>query len=271
MNPRNSNIKATGRFSRLFFKLGLSSGWILACLAGFAQTSPRTYHPNQHGWFNYFGNHRLTDKWGLHTEYQWRRHDWVDTPQQSLMRVGVDFRVNPALMLTAGYGWIVTYPYGDLPVAATFNEHRIWQQVILTQNFGRVTLGHRYRLEQRFVDRPARDAQTEEVTFTRTLLHRVRYMPMVTIPLNGPKLEKGVFYLRAWDEMFLGFGQKTNLNLLDQNRASLELGYCFSSNTNWRVGYLNQLVTKSNARDIENNHTLLVSLTHNIDWRKKTE
>jgi hypothetical protein len=23
----------------------------------------------------YFGNHRLSDRWGLHTEYQWRRAD----------------------------------------------------------------------------------------------------------------------------------------------------------------------------------------------------
>ncbi|MFM7729334.1 MAG: hypothetical protein ACKO7B_21725, partial [Flavobacteriales bacterium] len=29
----------------------------------------------EHAWLMYFGNHRITDCWGLHTEYQWRRAD----------------------------------------------------------------------------------------------------------------------------------------------------------------------------------------------------
>ena len=30
----------------------------------------------QHAWITYQGNHKLTSKWGLHTEYQWRRADY---------------------------------------------------------------------------------------------------------------------------------------------------------------------------------------------------
>jgi hypothetical protein len=91
----------------------------------------------KHAWVTYLGNHKLTDKLGIHTEYQWRRADGFKNWQQSLMRIGVDYYVNPTLSATAGYGWIVTYPYGEQPVGHEFQEHRIWEQVNMKSKFGR--------------------------------------------------------------------------------------------------------------------------------------
>jgi hypothetical protein len=44
-----------------------------------------------HTWFMAFGNHRLSDALGLHTEYQFRRTGFGQDWQQSLMRVGLDW------------------------------------------------------------------------------------------------------------------------------------------------------------------------------------
>ena len=68
-------------------------------------------------------------------------------------------------MLTAGYGWIRSFPYGEQPIAETFDEHRIWQQLITQSQTGRLKWLHRYRVEQRYMDR--KDNPSWQ--------HRVRY------------------------------------------------------------------------------------------------
>lgn len=50
----------------------------------YAQTRLNTHE--QIGWYNFFGTFKLADKWSLHTEYQWRRSDFIGNWQQSLIR-----------------------------------------------------------------------------------------------------------------------------------------------------------------------------------------
>jgi hypothetical protein len=90
---------------------------------------------NQNGaWLMYFGNHKLTEKFSLHTEYQWRRSDYFNNWQQSLARVGIDYHFNKQNSVTAGYGWIVSYPYGEQP-AELFNFLAIFLGVISMVTF----------------------------------------------------------------------------------------------------------------------------------------
>lgn len=56
------------------------------------------------GWYNLFATFKLTDKVGLHTEYQWRRDNFITAWQQSLVRVGVNYQLNPKVLFRAGYG-----------------------------------------------------------------------------------------------------------------------------------------------------------------------
>lgn len=109
---------------------------------GIAQN--RIQNTNHNGWYMFFGNHRLSNKWSLHTEYQWRRNEWIQNWQQSLARIGIDYRINDQAIITLGYVNIITYPYGEQPVLTTFNEHRIWQNLLLTNKYGRFNFSHRY-------------------------------------------------------------------------------------------------------------------------------
>jgi hypothetical protein len=67
--------------------------WIFIVLlfsSGLVQAQKQIDDQNN-AWYMYFGNHKITDRWSIHTEYQWRRHDLGQTWQQSLARVGVDY------------------------------------------------------------------------------------------------------------------------------------------------------------------------------------
>lgn len=210
----------------------------------------------------YFGNHKLSEKFSLHTEYQWRRADWIATWQQSLLRIGLDYRINDAVMVTGGYANIITWPYGEQPIAEKSVEHRIWEQLILTQRSSRFYFNHRYRLEQRWFEGKALG---EEGWIYRD---RVRYRFLVNYPLTKKEMGPKTLFVSLYDEIFIQFGPNFNRNYLDQNRLYGALGYQFSAKGNVQLGYMQQFIVKGDGLHAERNHTLQVSLTYNANFGK---
>ncbi|AKD03289.1 DUF2490 domain-containing protein [Pontibacter korlensis] len=226
-----------------------------------AQTTERIKDHNTNGWYMYFGDHKVADRWGIHAEVQLRRHNTIKNPQQLLFRTGVNYDLTPTAMFTLGYGFIETHPYGDYPAAGTFPEQRIYEQLQLKGNIARVGLSHRYRLEQRWVKQPG--------AADYTYLNRARYMIKATLPLVGPSLEPKEPFLAAYDEVFVGFGENVKQNIFDQNRAYVALGYKISNSSSLELGYLNQIVQKANGVVFEHNHTLQVSFFHTLNFAKQ--
>lgn len=222
-----------------------------------------------HGWVMYFGNHRINEKLGIHTEYQWRRHDLFNDWQQSLMRIGVDYYSKDQAQCTLGYGWIKSFEYGEQPIQHNFNEHRIWQQLILKNQVGRVQFNHRYRLEQRFLEQWKLNDSGGFETNCYVFRNRVRYRFMATIPLSRKEMKDNTLFLAIYDEPFIQFGKGIAKNILDQNRLYFALGWSFSKDFNVQLGYLNQFIVKTDGIKAERNHTLQVGLTYNLDLRKK--
>ena len=230
----------------------------------------------QHAWITYQGNHKLTSKWGLHTEYQWRRADYFQDWQQSLARIGLDYHFQTNAFLSAGYGNIITFQYGKLPVNHSFNEHRLWEQFTQTSTIGRVSLQHRYRLEQRFLENYVKSG-SDYIRSGTLFRNRIRYRALTYIPLNNSSMTDKTLFININDEVFLGFGQGIGTNILDQNRLQIALGWKFNTNCMIQAGYLNQYVVK-NAKvsalnlvedQAENNHTITIGLTYNFDFTKK--
>jgi hypothetical protein len=115
------------------------------------------------------------------------------------MRIGIDYTFNPNLTVTAGYGWIVTFPYGDQPVLTDYNEHRIWQQLNLKNKieskFRTIDIQHRYRLEQRFIENYIRNSTGDIVKADNVFRQRVRYRALVLIPLTKKTMQDNTLFL----------------------------------------------------------------------------
>ncbi|MEI9814379.1 MAG: DUF2490 domain-containing protein [Acidobacteriota bacterium] len=72
-----------------------------------------------------FGDHPIAkSKWGVHLEGQWRRTDLGLKWQQLLLRPGVNYQLTKNILLTGGYGFVESYPYGDFRNPAAAPEHR---------------------------------------------------------------------------------------------------------------------------------------------------
>jgi len=228
---------------------------------------------NTIGWYGYFGTFKVNAKFSLHTEYQWRRTELVQNWQQGLLRVGLNYQLHPNVQLRAGYAWIETFPYGDIPIngqGKDFTERRIYQVATVTDKIGIVDFSHRFMLEQRWVGRYTDASLDKEDDFV--FLNRLRYMLRLQIPLKGNAIVDGTPYFVFYNETFVGFGENVGENIFDQNRVGLLLGYRINSKVRIEGGYLNQIVMFgreiNGANVIQYNNGLIITGNFNIDFSK---
>lgn len=231
---------------------------------------------NNIGWFNYFGTFKLSSKFGIHTEYQWRRNSIIANWQQSLLRLGVNYNSNQNVLFRIGYSWIETFPYGEFPInglGRDFTEHRIFEMAQISHKEGIIDLSHRFMLEQRFVGKYSSVNVSAEDEFP--LLNRARYMVKFQAPLKGREIKEKTLYFSVYNEIFIGFGKNVNANIFDQNRIGILLGFKFNKNVKIEAGYLNQtlqlgrLIGGQNI--FQNNNGLIINANFNFDFTKKNQ
>jgi hypothetical protein len=177
-------------------------------------------------WYMYFGTNKISEKWSIHSEAQFRFYETTSNFNQLLLRTGLNYHINPNAIATLGYGFIKTdASFGEFPNEINLNEHRIFQQFILRNRLGTVLFEHRYRLEQRFIteDDPARDPAD-----TRSTAHRIRYRLQLTLPLTNS------IFLNFYDEIFLNLQEE----VFGQNRLYAALGMHITGNSSVQIGYL---------------------------------
>ncbi|MEM7487444.1 MAG: DUF2490 domain-containing protein [Bacteroidota bacterium] len=180
-------------------------------------------------WYMYFGMNRISEKLSIHSEAQFRYYETTSNFNQLLLRTGLNYHINKNAIVTGGYAYIDTDPTfrefdgiaGDVLVNNnTLVEHRIFEQLILTNKVGEFLFEHRYRLEQRFIEnRDLNDSFTE---------HRARYRLQVTLPLTN------TFFLNFYDEVFINLQD----NIFGQNRLYLAGGMHLTENSSLQIGYL---------------------------------
>jgi len=183
-------------------------------------------------WLIYIGSKKLNSKWNIHNEIQFRNYDAVGDLEQLLLRTGVGYNLSENNHnLLVGYGYINSENYlGDTSEKITVNEHRIFQQFTSKQKIGAVSLTHRYRFEQRFV----------EADFKM----RLRYFLAFKIPLVKTEAIPAKLYLSAYNEVFLN----TESAVFDRNRIYGGFGYQVNKNIRVEAGYMSQLF-ENESRD----------------------
>jgi hypothetical protein len=248
-----------------------------------SQTDPKADQMN--GWVFYTGNHKISEKWGLHTEYQFRRNDGFSKPMQHQIRLGLDYNFTKQISASLGWSYIESFAYGDFAEEIPskynnykFNEQRIWQQFIIKhEHIGRFHTDSRFRLEQRFSQSFKNTGTSTEPEFLRyddpaegywKYRQRARYRFRVQMPISNSEMKDNTLFFVAADEIFINFGKHTTANIFDQNRLYLAFGWRFTKDTNIQLGYMNQFIEKSDGLHKENNHTLQVAITHNLDFSK---
>ncbi|GAB3881071.1 DUF2490 domain-containing protein [Spirosoma agri] len=203
--------------------------------------SPRLRDTNALAWFVYTGDHQISQKWAVHTEYQWRRVGGLGSAQQQLARLGLVHKLTDRVKVSGGYTYFQSYRYGAYPevLGRPEPESRIYEDITLTDKLGRLGLEHRVRLEQRWLG--SRDQTGQGPVQQWEYQNRIRYQLSVEFPLQGPTIDDGEWYLNAFDELFIGFGRNVDDNVFNQNRLSGGLGYQITDKAKLELNYLYQI------------------------------
>lgn len=217
----------------------------------------------------YFGNHKLSSKWGLHLEAQLRRSDFIANPQQLLLRGGINYYLNSQIFFTAGYGFIETYPYGEQPSKSSFPENRIWEQVQIKTQLQKFEWISRFRLEQRFVNQTVEVSPGVYQPGDAVYTNRMRIFNRLSVPFKGKTIVDKSVYFTAYDEIMWNWGKNTGVNLLDQNRLYAAFGYAIPIVGRLEMGYLLQSIFKADGIRVEQNHTFQLALFSNINFNQK--
>lgn len=183
-------------------------------------------------WLIYIGSKKIDSKWNIHNEVQYRNYDAVGDLEQLLLRTGLGYNLsenNHNVLL--GYGYILSQNYvSDTQEKTDVNEHRIFQQFTSKQKIGSVSLSHRYRFEQRFVESDFK--------------MRLRYFLALKVPLIKTEAVPAKMYLSAYNEVFLN----TESSVFDRNRVYGGFGYQLNKRVRIEAGYMSQLFENS-SRD----------------------
>ncbi len=177
-------------------------------------------------WLIYFGDKKINKQWNWHHEAQYRNYNAIGDLEQLLLRTGLGYNLednNNNLLL--GYAYIHSRNYiPNSEYKFRTNEHRLYQQFITRQNFDRVFLQHRYRIEQRF--------------FEQDFSLRFRYFLSINIPLNQKSMLDNTLYFSMYNEIFLN----AEGDVFDRNRLYGGLGFRFNSHVKLELGYMNQFL-----------------------------
>jgi Protein of unknown function (DUF2490) len=198
-------------------------------------------------WFMYFGNQYFHKSWDWYNEVQYRNYNFIGDLEQLVLRTGIGHDLtehNNNVMLGFAYIYSERYPSGsDKKISA--NEFRIFQQFITRENYGRIFLLHRYRIEERF--------------FPKETDVRFRYFLRLNIPLTSKAMSKNTLYLSAYNEIFLNAEKP----VFDQDRVYGALGYVINKNIRTELGVMTQFFENRKKSQLQ------IAFYNNIPFEKK--
>ncbi len=185
-------------------------------------------------WLIYFGNLKINNKWNIHHEAQLRNYNFIGNMNQLLIRFGIGYNISSNLNILMGYANIETENYiNQSELKNSFNENRVFQQLIYKNKYAGFYITNRLRLEERF--------------FTDDFKMRCRYFLMFNKPINKMELTKNAIYLSIYDEIFLN----TKNQIFDRNRFYNGIGYVLNSSIRFEAGYMIQHLLKNKTQQFQ--------------------
>jgi long-subunit fatty acid transport protein len=173
--------------------------------------------------------YKLNDKWSAFSEAQIRSLKYYDHFHYHEIKGGINYSFVPNIIVSIAGGNYQTYKEGGNFVLPKNNDEiRLWPQLILIQNIGKLKIEQRYRTEFRFTSNGYRN--------------RFRYRLGVSLTLGKEKNGYKPFQIYANNELFF-----TNLEpYFERNRLAFGLFYKINKTMSIQCGYLHQFDYKIN-------------------------
>jgi len=233
---------------------------LVVCLTIQGWSQNRIIDSNFNTWWSNINKYNISNNWFLSSELHIRRANGLSDWQQFLFRPALNYKLNSPVVLTLGYTYIKSYPYGNQPIAILTPENNLWEQITLKHQSGKFKISHRYRFEQRFIGKTNYTLANEPIIKGHVYTHRFRYRLTMSIPLSSNKK----MFAKGFDEVWVNLENNLMPVGLNQNWLYAGLGYKINSRANFQIGYMNQLVKKGDGIHYENNQTIQVTIGYDF-------
>ena len=210
---------------------------------------------------NYSADFELSPKWSLSAEIQERIY--LDPVRQSQVFVKSQLGFEPFKNFTFanGLAYYLNSP-GDPEFSSSFKvpELRLNHDLGYSHNLKSIRVGHRYRMEERFVRKRLDDSLINGYRF----LERISYMLSLECKLLKSKNHDHDLYLKLSDGIYVNTHKGIVYNSFDQNRFYAGLNYKMVKNLTIELGYVNYFQQRISGVDYLNRNIASLGINHSI-------
>lgn len=214
-------------------------------------------------WVRYNNQLTLHPKLALHSEVDNRAYVAPFAEHHLVLRSVLRYTLLPQVEVGAGLVFALQQPHDPRSTSdLTVPELRPQQDITVKQTVGKITLNHRYQLDERFIRRSVENELVPGYTFHL----RFRYRLQAQVPLY--KAPQHTLKLMLADELMFNAGKSIQQNIFDQNRVYIGLQREQKGAFSYEVGYMKWYQQRPSGTSFFNRDILRFSVFHRVSLPK---
>lgn len=209
-------------------------------------------------WIQSYHEAHISTKWTVLFDGGFRWRDGFDDKMAYIVRAGLGYHLSPHLRVSAGFAYMGGYA-GEKVVRY---EYRPYQEFFLKDKLGKISISHRFRVEERFFKERALDSVAVDFNF------RFRYALMLGIPLINlsSKDPDRRLILNVGDEIFLNAGKEISHRIFDQNRLIISPTLQWDKDLSVAFTYNSQFASTLAADTFLQSHIFWLQIRYNLEF-----
>ena len=194
------------------------------------------------GWAMSANTIKINPKILFQFDVQFRSSNNFKKPEVLIIRPVLAYMINKTTSVGVGVASVSTWKTIE-EVRDQVKEFRVWQQINTVKKYGRSTIQHRIRLEERWL--PVVSVANGAFKKTENNFNsRVRYLTRAVIPTKKTTQFSKGFYVAAQNEFFFNLtgASFANNKFFDQTRTYGGAGLRINKTLDIELGYMYQYV-----------------------------
>ncbi len=218
-------------------------------------------------WYGYYITADFGKKWFLTMEVENRQFIKPSAQNMFLMRPHLHYKVHKHWDVGLGYAYFLVSTQNPLAKKSSLTtpEQRLFQEANNNHTWGRFTLSHRFRVEERWVHKTIGQQLAEGYNFN----FRFRYRIGLDVLLYQTNEKQHKLKLRINNEIMVNIPTKVVKNIFDQNRVYAGINYQPPGPISFEVGYLHWYQERQMTKQYFNRHIVRFSVFHKVAWPSK--
>ena len=239
---------------------------VLFCHSLAGQTLEKKIVNQAFSLLSYTNNVEISPKWSIINDVQERNFIKPVKQSQFFLRSQIAYRFKPKWSGSAGFAYYLNSPGDHLSSSSLIvPEIRLNQDITYRQKYKTLNIGHRYRMEERFINKTIKDSLINGYTFRQ----RVAYSLSFEYPLIKPKDNNHSLSFRVSNAIMVNVKKRPVSSSFDQNRFYAGFNYEIIKNVNLELGYVNIFQQRILADHYFNRNMASLSINHRMKLKNR--